>query len=281
MKRESLRKRSLSDRMISGSRSAWYGATEPIRLRFARSGIDGSHKPAPCVSVLIPTHNRKDLLAERCLPSVLGQTHRPLQVIVACHGCTDGTIEALRDWRKRDARLHWFDVERTQTYPPTAINHWLAGPVAPLNAALKHATGDWLARIDDDDQWRPDHIEHMLKFAHRRDYEFVSAAYAVHEDGITRVVAHDGGNPRIGGTQTWLWRSYLRFMRWNPDCWRKAWHAVNDTDLAQRMRNAGVRIGHDSYHIGADVYPRPGETAVGSRAYLENEAEVEQRLAFE
>ena len=28
-------------------------------------------------------------------------------------------------------------------------------------------------------------------------------------------------SPKIGGVSTWLYRSYLKFMRYNIDCWRK------------------------------------------------------------
>ena len=73
----------------------------------------------------------------------------------------------------------------------------------------------------------------------------------------------------IGGTQTWLYRGYLKFMKYNPDCWRKKWNKVNDTDLQERMVNAGVRIGYLD-EITAHVRPRPGETEVGLRAYLDN-----------
>ena len=175
-----------------------------------------------------------------------------------------------------DPRVRVLDVPRTQTYPPTAENHWLAGPVVPLNAALEAATGDWLARIDDDDEWYDDHIEHLLKAA--RGFEFVSSAYRKVEDGVDYIIWSDHMAPPIGGTQTWLWRSYLRFMKWNPDCWRKSWNRVNDTDLAERMRRAGVRIGY-SPRVTAAIRPRPGEK-VGSRAYLDNAAEIEKKYAF-
>ena len=247
---------------------------EALRLRWARCSVPVA--PGGLVSVLIPTFNRKELLLSRALPSVLAQTYTNLEIIVACHGCTDGTQAAVR--ALGDPRIRVLDVPRTQTYPPTAENHWLAGPVAPLNAALKAATGDWLARIDDDDEWYPDHIEHLLKFARRFNYEFVSSAYRKVEDGVDYIIRSDHGDPPIGGTQTWLWRSHLRFMKWNPDCWRKSWNRVNDTDLAERMRRAGARIGH-SLKITAVIRPRPGEV-IGSHAYLGNKAAVEKKYAF-
>ena len=84
----------------------------------------------------------------------------------------------------------------------------------------------------------------------------------------------------IGGVQTWLYRSYLKFFRYNPDCWRKSWNRVNDTDLQDRMFRAGVRMGYLD-KVVAKVLPRPGETSVGLKAYLEDRDNKERQFAFD
>lgn len=274
----------IQNRLIAGARSAWYGVYEKARLHAERIEHDDkafwTTAIDPLVSVLIPTFNRVGLLFTRALPSVLNQTYTNLDTIVADHGSTDTTASLTYDTGKSlvtvsDPRVRVIHVPRRRTYPPTAENHWLAGPVDPLNAALTAARGAWLARIDDDDEWTPDHVEKLLRFAQAGNYEFVSSAYETHE----KVVRHDGGIPPIGGVQTWLMRSYLRFFRYNRDCWRKKWNRVNDTDVAQRLRNAGVRIGHlDS--VTAFVLPRPNESQVGLKAYLNDRKGVERRLEF-
>ena len=279
------------NRAICAARSAWYGMTEPVKLRAARSA---GFTPAydPLVSVLIPTHNRPELLVARALPSVLAQTYTNLEIIVAIHGDVKPTRSAIfQHVVKGGKRVCWLndktgrvtvmdaagktvedrivllEVPRCRTYPPTAENHWLAGPVAPLNAALEAAQGAWIARIDDDDIWTPDHVERILRAAQAHDWEFVSSAYERERGGVRETVEHDGGNPPIGGTQTWLWRSYLRFMCWNPDCWRKAWNRPNDLDLADRFRKAGVRI-KGTNSTGAKVLaftPKPKGSASQTR----------------
>lgn len=227
----------------------------------------------PLITVYIPTFNRCDILMKRALPSVLAQTYKNLEIIVAAHGCDDMTVPAVRSLPYK--RIRVIEVPRTRTYPPTAENHWLVGPVVPANAALKAARGDWIIRLDDDDVLDSRHVEKLLRFAQEGGYEFVSSAYATHE-GIVR---HDGGEPPIGGVQTWVYRSYLKFMRYNIDCWRKDWNRVNDTDLADRFRKAGVRIGHLDY-VSAKVFPRPGETQVGLKAYQADREGKERDLAF-
>ena len=270
--------RTVADKLICAARAGWYSVYEPVRLRLARSaGFDPC--PDPLVSIVVPTYNRADLLIDRCLKSVLAQTYTNLEIIVADHSSTDDT--AGRVAALGDARLRLLRVPRQRRYPATAENHWLMGPTDPINAGLKAARGQWIARIDDDDEWTPDHIEILLRFAQRGNYEFVSSAYVkVHDAASSRyVVAHDGVPPLIGGVQTWLYRSYLNFMRCNPDCWRKTWNRGNDTDLADRFRKAGVRIGWTPDRT-AIVKARPGERFIGSKAYLANKAKTEQFYKF-
>src|SRR5690606_29369756 len=148
------------------------------------------------------------------------------------------------------------------------------GPVVAANVALTKIRGQWIARNDDDDVWLPDHLEKLLRFARAHDYEFVSSSYVTIIDGEERVIDASKDDPPIGGTQTWLYRSYLKFMRYNINCWRKAWNRVNDTDLQERFVDAGVRCGYLE-DVTTIITPRPGETQVGSKAYLGNPQKYE------
>ena len=277
------------NRTICAARSAWYGVSEPRRLqRERRANLDGLWRGWTAdidlpVSVIIPTHNRCKILMERALPSVLDQTYRNIEILVCAHGCTDDTFTKVLARRAFDkyfhgeSRIRPIYVPRRRTYPPTAENHWYAGPVDPINAGLKAARGKWIARIDDDDEWTPDHIEKLLRFAQIGNYEFVSSAYASHDKPY--IGPYNVRGQKVGGVQTWLYRSYLRFMKANPDCWRKRWNKVNDTDLQDRMVRAGVRTGYLPV-VTALVNPRPGENVIGLKAYQQNRAETEKRLAF-
>ncbi len=278
---------SIKNRLICAAKSAWY-SQEGVRLEYVARREEWRYRvhQRPLVSVLIPTHERLDLLTSRCLPSVLAQTYPNLEIIVAAHG--DGGhygrvrrgLIALSGEAKPGHQIYGVYVPRERTYPPTAENHWFAGPVAPLNMALTHVTGLWIARIDDDDSWAPDHIEKALRHAQANDLEFVSAQHIEEREGALHIVQpYNVDGVRVGGTQTWLWRSYLRFMRWNPDCYRKRHDRVNDTDLQRRFVNAGVRMGYLP-EVHAYVKPRPGERTVGLKAYTSNRDETERKLAF-
>ncbi len=269
----------MKNALICAARSAWYSTYEPWRLRHERRkkvlGLWSLQTRDPLVSVIIPTYNRCELLMTRALPSVLAQTYANLEILVCAHGCTDGTAGWVIGSYRLENRIRVIQVPRRRTYPPTAENHWYAGPVDPINAGLKAARGKFWARIDDDDEWTPNHIETLLRFAQKTNAEFVSSAYIANG----KLIKHDGLDPPIGGVQTWLARSYLKLFRANPDCWRRRIHRVNDTELAHRYRMAGVRIAWTSA-VTAKIESRPGEKFIGLKAYQQNRAETERRLAF-
>lgn len=262
-------KRTTADRLISALLAVRYTLTEPVLLKMARqreSHLYDDGNSDPLISVYTPTYNRARILMERALPSVLAQTYKNFEFIVVGDCCTDDTEDRVSSIK--DPRIRFFNIpERGYRYPPTPENHWFAGPVVAANTALGMVRGRWIARIDDDDTWTPDHLELLLRFAQAKKYEFVSASYIAESHGERRVVDVRDENPRIGGTQTWLYRSYLSFFRYNINCWRKGWNRVNDTDLQDRMHRAGVCMGFLD-RVVAYVLPRPGEVTVGLEAYI-------------
>lgn len=286
------RKRTFQDKLISGLNAIRYAMTEPVILRLMRRqyGKDYNNPDEnPLISVYTPTYNRGELLIERAVDSVLKQTYKNFEFIIVGDHCTDNTEELVT--KIGDPRIRFYNIpKRGYRYPPTVENHWLAGPVVAANTALSMVQGKWISRIDDDDIWTTDHIENLLKFAQSGDYEFVSAQHVEERHGKRQVCeifgAKDpyytksnkpvmGYNPKIGGTQTWLYRSYLRFFKYNIHCWRKSWNRVNDVDLSIRMFKAGVRMGFLE-EVVAYVLPRPGETTVGLEAYeLTSEKKLE------
>jgi glycosyltransferase involved in cell wall biosynthesis len=276
-------KQGLADKLISASDSLRYFLTEPVLLGLARMRYGRLYAQLPedpLVTAYIPTYNRGRILIERSVPSVLAQTYKNFELLVIGDHCTDGTEELLQ--KIGDPRIRFYNFpDRLRRYPDDVFLHWLAGPVTASNKALELARGKWIARVDDDDIWTPDHLEELLRFAQRGGYEFVSSDYIEERSGVRRVVAGVGAkdpyytrkdkpgsgyNPKIGGTSTWLYRSYLRLFKYNINCWRKKWNRVNDIDLSLRIFSAGVRMGFLEKAL-AYVLPRPGETAIGAQAY--------------
>jgi glycosyltransferase involved in cell wall biosynthesis len=105
---------------------------------------------ADAVSVVIPTHNRRQFLSVT-LKSVLRQSDVDFDVIVVDDGSTDetpGFLEAMEDPRVRFIRN-----ERPQ------------GVRTARNQGIAATTGAWLAFVDDDDIWAPDKLARQVKAA--------------------------------------------------------------------------------------------------------------------
>ena len=99
------------------------------------------------VTVVIPTHNRKVLLA-RTLRSVLAQEDVDLAVLVVDDGSADGTAASVAELG--DAR-----VEVIRHPEPRGVS-------AARNSGIARAGSPWLAFVDDDDLWAPRKLRAQL-----------------------------------------------------------------------------------------------------------------------
>jgi glycosyltransferase involved in cell wall biosynthesis len=92
----------------------------------------------PKVSVLIPVYNGERYLAE-CLDSVLAQDFNGLEVLLSDDGSTDGSVEIIKRYAVRDARIRWWQNPRN------------VGLTANSNVCLRAARGDFLKFVHQDD----------------------------------------------------------------------------------------------------------------------------------
>ncbi len=273
------RKRTIEDRIISGLNSLRFTLTEPLLLRVARARHEREYadpKTSPLVSVQINTFNRGQLLIERAIPSILSQTYRNLELVIIGNHCTDNTEELVS--RIDDPRVRFYNLPFQYSKDADDIeSRWLVGPGEALNVGLNLLRGQWFTWLGDDDIYTPDCIEELLHFAQEEKHEFVSAQYEEERFGKRKIVdgirAKDSyftcrqsdpndESPKIGGIQTWMYRSYLRFFKYNVNCWHKSWNRGIELDLCLRIFKSGVRMGFLD-HVVAYVLPRPGEATVG------------------
>src|SRR5262249_34375929 len=98
----------------------------------------------PQVSVIIPTHNRAKSL-QAAITSVLNQTYRDFEIIVVDDASKDNTEHVVR--RFRDERIK---------YIRCAVNKGEAGA---RNKGVKASAADYIAFLDDDDEWLPRKLE--------------------------------------------------------------------------------------------------------------------------
>jgi glycosyltransferase involved in cell wall biosynthesis len=222
----------------------------------------------PLISVRIPTKNREWLLRERALASVFYQTYPNLEIVVVGDNCTDDTERMVHGYRG-GIRIKFENLPPREKEIEDPEMRWLTGPVRATNRATELCTGEWIAHLDDDDIWTPDHVEKMYWFALNYGFDFVSSAYINKSYGQFRKIEFEriDGKP-IGGCQTWLYKTDIaRQFPYDEQCYKKSHNRVSDLDVAERIVQAGYKVGFlDEVH--AYVLPRPGEDTVGLKAYI-------------
>ena len=225
----------------------------------------------------MPTYNRCEILTKIGLPSVLNQTYKNFELIIVSDGSTDNTEEEVK--KINDDRIKFFKIERKKRYPPNIDNHWACHSVVPTNYGLKQIKGDWISHIDDDDIWSKDHLEKLLNFAIKNNYEFVSSSHIEIRENKKIIKDHSNINPSIGTHQTWLYTANLSFFERNINCWRKNWNRIHDVDVQDRMIKVGLNFGYLK-EVTYTAKPRPGENQIGIKAMKNNKEYYEKKYKF-
>src|SRR4051794_40499207 len=99
------------------------------------------------ISVIVPTHNRRDLVKE-AIDSVVGQepSVADLELVVVDDNSSDDTAEVVG------------------RYPQAKYIRVKEGtPAGTRNAGIAHASGTWLAFLDDDDAWLPQKVKSFVR----------------------------------------------------------------------------------------------------------------------
>lgn len=142
----------------------------------------------PKVSVVISTYNRPERL-DKALASVVEQSFEDFEVVVVDDATPD--VAAMRSvfekwgprFEKRDVALWPYRIDENSGYQ-----------CAPKNRGIEKAAGDYIAYLDDDNTWRPDHLSTCVDAIERdfsHDMVYTRLCYhiesqEVHDDIIAR-----------------------------------------------------------------------------------------------
>ena len=102
----------------------------------------------------MPVYNGERFLRE-AVESVLNQTLRELELIAVDDGSTDSSLDILTEYARTDPRV-------------VIVRRKHAGLPAALNAGIRQAKYDLIARLDSDDRMLPNRLERQLWFLAQR-----------------------------------------------------------------------------------------------------------------
>jgi glycosyltransferase involved in cell wall biosynthesis len=188
------------------------------------------------VSVIIPLYNTEKYIGA-CLESVLGQTHKELEVIVVDDGSTDGGA----------AIAEGFADERIQV--DRGPNR---GGAAARNRGLALARGEAVAFLDADDLWYPEKLSEQIGVLQGdRDVVAVGAVFHYLSGDGRRLLGRTGEDVRDAASRERLQRGQLSpfpinscLIAWADTVraaggYDESLPVVEDLDLVSRLALAG------------------------------------------
>ncbi|MEQ8625757.1 MAG: glycosyltransferase [Vicingaceae bacterium] len=108
-------------------------------------------KKQALISVVIPTYNQTNFIDET-LRSVISQSYKNLQIIVADDCSTDGTVDKLKQYVAQDQRIELLLSEVNLGIPTN------------FNRAFDACTGEFVAFLGGDDIMLPEKLETQVRF---------------------------------------------------------------------------------------------------------------------
>ncbi len=103
------------------------------------------------ISIIVPIYNSQEYL-DRCIKSLLAQTHKKLEIILVDDGSTDNSSTICDSYAKLDSRI-------------LVLHKINEGQAAARNDALIVANGDYIGFVDSDDWIEDDMYSNLLENA--------------------------------------------------------------------------------------------------------------------
>lgn len=207
----------------------------------------------PTVSVVMSVYNGGEDLAP-AIDSVLAQTFTDFEFVIINDGSKDNSLELLRQYEARDARIRVIDQANT-------------GLTVALQRGVAASRGEFIARMDADDVSLPTRLEKEVALLRSDPKLAIVSCHLEHfyDDGTVKLIQTFDFNPRltalfacfynpIGGHGQILYRrtAYEAAGGYDPD-----YNLAEDYDLWTRILRQGelgivpetlyrYRVGHES-----------------------------------
>jgi len=111
----------------------------------------GTAKERTMISIITSTYNRADRL-KRAIKSVLKQTYPDWEMIIVDDNSKDHTKEIAERFVELDSRIVY--IRRTKNF---------GNDTKPKNAGIMASKGEYICFLDDDNEFRPEHLAILLR----------------------------------------------------------------------------------------------------------------------
>ena len=167
----------------------------------------------PKVSVIMPSLNVGEYI-EQCIESVANQTLEDIEIICIDAGSTDGTLEILKEYEKKDSRIKLLDSDK-KSYG------------YQMNLGIEAAKGEYIGIVETDDYVDTNMYESLYMLASDTDSDMAKGTHRlVYEDEkgnicsltgdyipgyIREGQAFDPGNsPDVHSWERYIWNGIYR-----------------------------------------------------------------------
>lgn len=131
----------------------------------------------PLVSIYIPTHNRCHLL-KRAVESVFNQSYQNIELLIVDDASSDDTNCYLTTLKHNSIKIYKFRQDTAQ------------GACVARNIAIKHANGEFITGLDDDDEFLPHRINNFVQ-NYDPNYAFICTGFVWDYGKHSRLVNSD------------------------------------------------------------------------------------------
>src|SRR5690554_6590559 len=113
-------------------------------------------KEEPLISVIIPFYSKECGLLARSVISALNQTHANTEIIIVDDRSPVAAVDELRDIKDDRLKILINEENKNGAYSRTR--------------GISEAKGEFVALLDADDYWRPEHLEKSMRGIHDADF---------------------------------------------------------------------------------------------------------------
>ena len=122
-------------------------------------------KNSSLVSVIIPTYNGSNTIL-RAINSVLNQTYSNLELIIVDDCSKDNTFEVVKNVKDKRVKVLRHKKNR--------------GGSAARNTGIKEAKGEYIAFLDDDDEWLSEKVEKQVEYLKNKESSLYKGVVCSH-----------------------------------------------------------------------------------------------------